>query len=138
MLGLFIRLEDGALERLFQVRNQIPGITPEDLVTTLASKTNLDVAGRAPSHHVLREQSWARTRLVHVVYELGEQVDEFVFRGDNLERLRPAGVRHLPRIRRLVEFRALAEGARETLSDARRCMRRLRAEMILESRPPLR
>ena len=67
VLELFVRLEDGALERLLEVRDDIASIAAEDLVATLATQHDLHLASRRSRDHVLRQQAWPRDRFIHVI-----------------------------------------------------------------------
>ena len=48
---------DGRLESLFEVRDEVPRVASEDLVTSLTAENNLTAFARKQRHHVLRKRS---------------------------------------------------------------------------------
>ena len=92
MLLLLVRLEDGALERLLEVRHQVAGVAAEDLVAALAAEARPSPAcARVRETMYCGKRPGPADRLVHVVDELRQQVARILLRRDDLVQLGAAG-----------------------------------------------
>src|SRR5262249_6897435 len=93
---------DGALDALLEVRDQIPCVAAEDLVTALAAEQYLPVLPRQPRDHVLRERARSSDREVQVVDDLLDLLHEVGVRDVDLVQGKATMPRHFPRVAALV------------------------------------
>ncbi len=109
VFALVVGLGDGAFERLFEVGDDIARVASENLIAPLSVQHDLDPPGGLPGDDVLREETRSAGRLVHVVDELGEGVDEILHLGVDFPGFRSGQADDFPGVGRFVEGGAFPE-----------------------------
>ena len=102
-------LEDGSLERLFQIGDLVAGVAPKDLVASLASEHNLHMPRCETGDDVLGQESGPGGGLIHVVDEPGEELHQMLGRAHHFVTLRPIQGGDLSRVGGFVELRPLSK-----------------------------
>ena len=76
IVAVIDRAVDRGLDALFKISDQIARVAAENFVSTLPAQNDLPMFGCELRNHVLRKRSWPGNRIVEVIDDLANIVDE--------------------------------------------------------------